>query len=138
LTLERAAAGTAVLWATQRIEELEGFAESVTVLDRGAVCFAGSLASLSALGGVDRQLLRLGPGTTAPVPALDAALGALGRVQPAPGEDASHAVLVLAPGVPLGSAIAALAQAGAEVLSCRDERPPIERAFLAVTAGEAA
>jgi ABC-type multidrug transport system ATPase subunit len=138
LTLERAQAGTAVLWATQRIEELEGFAEWVTVLDRGAVCFGGSLASLSALGGADRQLLRLGPATSVPLQALDAALGAHGRLQQAAGEDGSHALLVLAPGVPLGAAVTALVQAGAEVLSCRDERPPIERAFLAVTDGRAA
>ena len=49
-----------------------------------------------------------------------------------------HALLTLAPGVSLGSAIAALATAGAEVVSCRDERPPIERAFLAVTGERAA
>ena len=138
LTLERAAAGAAVLWTTQRIEELEGFAESVTVLDRGAVAFAGSLAALLAVGGADRQLLRLGPATSAPLAELDAALGALGQLEPAPGEDAGHAVLTLAPGVALGAAVAALVHAGAEVLSCRDERPPIERAFLAVTESEAA
>jgi hypothetical protein len=30
--------------------------------------------------------------------------------------------------------MSALVEAGAEILSCRDERPPIERAFLRVTA----
>jgi hypothetical protein len=40
--------------------------------------------------------------------------------------------------VSLGSAVAALVAAGADVRSCRDERPPIERAFLAVTGQRAA
>jgi hypothetical protein len=31
-----------------------------------------------------------------------------------------------------------LTEAGAEVVACRDERPPIERAFLAVTGAVAA
>jgi ABC-2 type transport system ATP-binding protein len=138
LTAERARAGTAVLWATQRIEELAGFAQRVTVLDRGTVCFAGSVAALAAAGGGDRHVVQLGPATSAPRGALDAALGSLARLQPAPGEDAGHAMLVLAPGVSLGAALAALVAAGAEVLSCRDERPPIERAFLAVTGERAA
>ena len=37
----RARRATAVLWATQRIEELAGFAERVTVLDRGVVLLRG-------------------------------------------------------------------------------------------------
>jgi hypothetical protein len=36
------------------------------------------------------------------------------------------------------AALSALTAAGAEITSCRDERPPIERAFLAVTGGRAA
>jgi ABC-type multidrug transport system ATPase subunit len=138
LTVERARAGAAVVWATQRIEELTGFAQRVTVLDRGKVRFAGSVAALTAAGGGDRHLVRLGAATTAPTAALDAALGESGRLQVAPGEDASHVLLTLAPGVSLGVALTAVIGAGAEVLSCQDERPPIERAFLAVTAESAA
>ena len=136
LTAARAATGTAVLWATQRIEELHGFAQRVTVLDRGTVAFSGSVATLTAMGGGDRHVLELGPASTALPAALDAALGALGRLQP--GGDGSHVLLVLAPGVALGAALAALTEAGAEIVGCRDERPPIERAFLAVTGERAA
>jgi ABC-2 type transport system ATP-binding protein len=125
-----------VLWATQRIEELHGFARQVTVLDRGSVAFTGSVSALVALGGADRHVLELGPATTLPLAGLHDALGTLGQL--APGPDAGHVLLTLAPGVPLGSAVTVLAQAGAEILSCRDERPPIERAFLAVTAERAA
>jgi ABC-type multidrug transport system ATPase subunit len=41
-------AGTAVLWATQRIEEIRGFADTVTVLGRGAVRFDGTVPELLA------------------------------------------------------------------------------------------
>jgi ABC-2 type transport system ATP-binding protein len=136
LTAARAGRGTAVLWATQRIEELHGFAQRVTVLDRGRVAFAGSVAALMAMGGGDRHVLELGPATRVPPAALDAALGSRGRLQP--GEDGSHLLLVLAPGVALGAAVAALTEAGAEIVGCRDERPPIERGFLAVTGEQAA
>jgi ABC-2 type transport system ATP-binding protein len=137
LTAARAAAGTAVLWATQRIEELHGFARRVTVLDRGHVAFAGTVAALTAMGGGDRHVIELGPASSLPQAAFDAALGTRGRLLPAPGGDGSHVLLALAPGVALGTAVAALTDAGAEILSCRDERPPIERGFLAVT-GESA
>jgi ABC-2 type transport system ATP-binding protein len=136
LTSERARAGSAVLWATQRIEELAGFADRVTVLDRGVVCFAGTVSALAAEGGGDRHVIGLGPRTTADLPAMGAALGAIGHIQPA--SDAGHVLVTLMPGVSLGAALSALTAAGTEVTSCRDERPPIERAFLAVTGERAA
>jgi ABC-2 type transport system ATP-binding protein len=136
LAAARASAGTAVLWATQRIEELHGFADRVTVLDHGKVAFAGTVAALTAVGGGDRHVIELGSATAVPLLALDAALGARGRLLPA--REPGQALLVLATGVPLGSALVALVEAGAVVVSCRDERPPIERAFLAVTAERAA
>jgi hypothetical protein len=47
-------------------------------------------------------------------------------------------LIALAPGVSLGAALSALTAAGADVTSCRDERPAMERAFLAVTGERAA
>jgi ABC-2 type transport system ATP-binding protein len=129
LALERAHSGAAVLWATQRIEELTGFADRVTVLDRGEVAFQGSVAALAAQGGADRHVIVLGPATTATVSTLDAALGDRGRLEP----HGDEALLTLAPAASLGTAVAALVAAGADVQSCRDHTPPIERAFLAVT-----
>jgi ABC-type multidrug transport system ATPase subunit len=137
LAAAQAADGVAVLWATQRIEELHGFAERVSVLDHGRVAFAGTVAALTAAGGGDRYLLGLGAGGSARTVELGRALGGRGRLEAAPAEP-GHATLTLAPGVPLGAAIAALSRAGAIVESCRDERPPIERAFLAVTRERAA
>ena len=136
LAADCARRGTAVVWATQRIEELVGFADRVTVLDRGVVCFADTVSALAAAGAGDCHVIGLGPRTTVPLPALDAALGPLGRIQPA--ADAGHALIALSPGVSLGAALSALTAAGAEVTSCRDERPAMERAFLAVTGDRAA
>ena len=138
LTVERAAAGAAVLWATQRIEELSGFAHRATVLDRGTVRFSGSVDALAAMGGGDRHLLTFGPELDVGLDALDAALGSSGHLERAPHADGSHALLTVAPGSSLGAALAALVAAGAEVVACRDERSPIERAFLTVTGERAA
>jgi len=137
MTRERAEAGAAVLWATQRIEEVVAFADRVTVLDRGAVAFAGTVDELAAAGGGNRHVIRLGAATQQSVAELDRALGPLGRLQPHRG-DGADALLALGPGVALGAALAALVAAGAEIVGCRDERPPIERAFLSVTGVEAA
>jgi ABC-2 type transport system ATP-binding protein len=48
LVVERADAGTAVLWATQRLEELRDFATEVTLLAAGAVAFNGTVEALAA------------------------------------------------------------------------------------------
>jgi len=134
LTVAAAERGAGVLWATQRIEELHGFARTVTVLDHGTVAFTGAVTALAAMGSGDRHILQLGPGSAPPASVLDG----LGTLEPAPGEDAGHVLLALAPGASLGAAIAALTAAGAEIVSCRDERQPLERAFLAVTGEQAA
>jgi ABC-type multidrug transport system ATPase subunit len=136
LAAARARDGAAVLWATQRLEELHGFADRVTVLDHGAVAFSGTVPALTALGSGSRHVLELGPATHAPPAALDAALGEHGRLEPA--GDAHHVLLTLRAGVTLGVALGALLAAGAEVLACRDELPPIERAYLSVTGERAA
>jgi ABC-2 type transport system ATP-binding protein len=138
LATTRAGRGTAIVWATQRLEELPGFAQRVTVLDRGAVRFAGSVDELVAVAGAQRHVLRLAPGWSDRLHELERALGATGRLEPAGGADTDDVVLVLERGAPLGGAIAALHAAGAEVQSCRDERPPVERAFLTLTGERAA
>jgi ABC-2 type transport system ATP-binding protein len=137
LTVQRAGTGTAVLWATQRIEELSGFAHRATVLDRGAVRFAGSVDALAAMGGGDRHLITLGSADV-PRAALAAALGELGTLEPVGHADGSSVLLTVAPGGSLGTALAALVAAGAEIAACREERSPIERAFLSVTGERAA
>jgi ABC-2 type transport system ATP-binding protein len=53
LVAERAAAGAAVVWATQRVDEIVGFAHRVTLLAAGRVRFSGSVGELLAAGGLD-------------------------------------------------------------------------------------
>jgi ABC-2 type transport system ATP-binding protein len=48
LALAHARGGTAVLWATRRLDELEGLAGRVTLLAGGRVRFAGTVAALAA------------------------------------------------------------------------------------------
>jgi ABC-2 type transport system ATP-binding protein len=44
----RAEAGTAVLWATQRLDELRGFAGEVTLMANGSAAFRGTVEALAA------------------------------------------------------------------------------------------
>jgi ABC-2 type transport system ATP-binding protein len=53
LVAERASAGAAVVWTTQRVEEISGFANQVTVLSAGRVRFTGSVGELLAAGGFE-------------------------------------------------------------------------------------
>lgn len=128
--------GAAVLWTTQRIEEIRDFADRVTLLNRGKVRFTGSVSDLIARAADQRYVLRVGngkPGCPPDAHTLQHAVGALARVSSAPGGPGQF-LLTPAPEGALGSAIAGLAQAGFEVLACRQERAEIEEAFLALVA----
>ena len=46
LTLGAASRGAAVVWTTQRLDEIRGFAQAVTILNRGTVCFNGGVPEL--------------------------------------------------------------------------------------------
>ena len=134
--LVRAAAdaGAAVVWTTQRVDEIRGLADAATVLVAGRTCFRGTVAELVARAAARRYVLRV----QEPAPAgLDAALEDLGAVAPVAG-DPGHLLLHLRDDAVLGDAIALLARAGLRVLACREERPPVEEAFLALTSAEAA
>ena len=48
LVSKRAEAGAAVLWATQRLEELRGFAGEVTLVSAGVAAFNGTVEALAA------------------------------------------------------------------------------------------
>jgi ABC-2 type transport system ATP-binding protein len=135
LVSEAAERGAAVLWATQRLDEIRGFAPTVTLLDHGKVRFQGSVPRLLEHSVPRRYVVRLRSGHAGAI-ALDAAQGALGSSAEisAPVEAGSEQhVLVLAEGAVLGDAVAALAGARIQVLACRQERSEIEDAFLALT-----
>ena len=127
--------GTAVVWATQRLDEIRGFADSVTVLNHGSVTFAGTVPDLIARSALRRYLLTLRDDRRTLDQLENAAdhaisgLGALVRTGPI---TSRHFVLTLADRVVLGDALAALTQAGVQVHNCHSERSEIEEAFLAL------
>ena len=131
--------GAAVVWATQRLDEIRGFASRVTLLAEGRAAFAGTVAEMMAIAVPRRYLLRLTNGRPAPYSLEStgsAALGSLGRLEHAGDTSAEHYVLALADEAVLGDALAALSSARIDVITCREERSEIEQAFLAL-AGEA-
>jgi ABC-type multidrug transport system ATPase subunit len=139
--LVRAAArrGTAVLWATQRLDEIRDFADRVTVLDRGRVRFTGTVPQLMAMAVARRYVLQLRHGRpeAGPVQAVTArALGSMASLRVLDDSDGSNWLLELNDGVILGEAIAQLARGGIQVLACREERSGIENAFLHLTGSE--
>jgi ABC-type multidrug transport system ATPase subunit len=131
--------GAAVLWATQRVDEIRGFASAVTFLDRGMVRFAGSVEGLMAQAASRRYVIRVRNGAPGPLAAdhLTHLLGLRASVEPGAGADGEHFRLEPLSGIPLGAAIAALADGGIDVLACRQERSELEEAFLALTGDRA-
>ena len=133
LVAELARSGSTVLWATQRIDEIRGFADTVTLLHRGRVRFSGTVTELTAHATPYSYLLRLRNGVEGRAElqqVLDRALRGRARIAAA---DAEHYRLALAEGVVLGDALASLTLEGVEVLACREERSEIEDAFLTLT-----
>ena len=128
--------GTGVLWTTQRVEELRGFADRVSFLNRGEVAFAGSVSELIARTPTRRYVVRVRngkPDRPPDVGRLQSALGSVASISPGPGADGDFLMSPHGEGA-LGSAIAALVDGGLEVLACRQERAEIEEAFLALLA----
>jgi ABC-2 type transport system ATP-binding protein len=128
LVSRSAAEGAAVVWATQRLEELRGFADEVTVLVAGRARFRGTVHDLAARALVRRYVVRLRSAEAVREAATALPPGA--TATPAAELGAEHALLVLAPGQILGHALAQLTRRGIDVLSCTEERSPVEQAFM--------
>jgi ABC-2 type transport system ATP-binding protein len=137
LVADAAEAGAAVVWATQRVDEIRGFADRVTLLDRGVVRFEGTVPELMGTSGARRFLVHLArqPGGGPLIERVTDLLGTTASVLPAggQGEEGEHLLMVLQGDVVLGDAIATLANDGIRVLACREERSEIEQAFLRLT-----
>ena len=127
--------GAAAVWATQRVDEIRGFADRVTVLRRGEACFQGSVPELLAHALTRMYVLRVARTAGEPPSgaALRAAVHGLGTIAPVPHDGGDHHLLSLADSAVLGDAIVRLASAGLTVLACREERPEVEDAFLQLT-----
>jgi ABC-2 type transport system ATP-binding protein len=132
LVEQRAAAGTAVLWTTQRVEEVRAFAHTVTLLNNGRIRFDGTVAQLLAHYVPSRHIVTLRDRSglaRRPSGLIDG----VGRLQELGG---GEYVLQLEGELNLGNAATGLAKLGWDVLACRAERPEIEEAFLRLTETE--
>jgi ABC-2 type transport system ATP-binding protein len=125
LVVAAAGRGAAVVWATQRLDEIRGLADGVTLIAQGREAFVGSVPELMAHAVPRRYLLRLRGSMESD------ALNGLATLERT-GESAEHFLLSLREGVVLGDALAALAAAGLDVLTCTEERSGIEQAFLSL------
>ncbi len=130
LVTNAAGAGAAVLWTTQRIEEIKGFARNVTLLDRGTVRFTGSVPRLLAHALHSQYLLRLSSARRPPTRLLNGET-VVGTLAPHDADD-EHYTLTLAGEATLGEALDALLAAGTRILSCAEARPSAEEAFLSL------
>jgi ABC-type multidrug transport system ATPase subunit len=126
LVRDAAGRGAAVIWATQRIGELPGFANSVTVLSRGEVRFCGSVEELAAEAGSKSYFLLIE--TDLESDQLELAWGKLSRL----GRTDRWRCDMLQ-GVTLTEAFSDLAARGMTVVACSEERPDVENAFIRLT-----
>jgi ABC-2 type transport system ATP-binding protein len=124
--------GVAVVWTTQRVEEIRGFADHVTLLHAGTVRFQGTVPQLLASVPRRRFLLRVPPGED-PAAMRDTVAG---MAELREGSDPEHVVLGIAEGETLGRAITALERAGVSILACTEEGSGVEEAFLFLTREE--
>jgi ABC-2 type transport system ATP-binding protein len=125
--------GACVVWATQRVDEIKGFADEVTLLRSGEVCFNGTVAELLAHAAPRRYVLRLELDGR-PADDLARSLAPAGVIEAVSSGGPGHYVLSLAEGAVLGEAIARLTAADVAVLSCTEEQSGVEQAFLHLTA----
>jgi ABC-2 type transport system ATP-binding protein len=123
LTREIAEEGTAVVWATQRLEEIRDFARTATLLRGGQVRYAGSVERLAADVRVRRHAVRVRVEEPVEPAALAAhvqrVLGRAAAVRLA-AEDTDLLLLDLGEDESIGSALTTLAAAKIDVVACRE------------------
>jgi hypothetical protein len=128
-----------VVWATQRIEEIRGFADGVTLLREGQAAFQGTVSQLIALAAPRRYVLRLRNGRADGAelePLLRGIVAGGGTIASAADGDPEDFVLHLTEDAVLGEVLAALTAGGVDVLGCREEVSEIENAYLNLAGGD--
>lgn len=127
LVKQRAAEGTAVVWATQRLDELLGLAGGVTVTRVGGFGFSGPMGELIAGVETRRFLIRVSPQPTPD------ALAEIAAAQPSTdltGPDESGRLsLSLHGGATLGRVVARLEEGGFDVVSCTEAESEMRIAY---------
>ncbi|RZS82675.1 ABC-2 type transport system ATP-binding protein [Motilibacter rhizosphaerae] len=129
-----AEAGVAVVLSSHRMDDLAVLCSEVTILSTGRVVFTGPVDKLAAESGqLDHRVL-----TSDPVAARAVAAGVPAvRVLPAAsGRPGSDALVVRGEVEALGQLVVRLVAAGVVVREFGPVVPPLEAAFLALTAGD--
>jgi ABC-2 type transport system ATP-binding protein len=136
LVADLAREGAAVVWATQRIDEIRGFADRVTLLGEGRVRFCGSVPALIATTDARSYVLQLRHAVTGDAARRVSRIVSSDWTITRLGEGGSdHYLLNLDGDALLGDAVAALHAAGVSVVSCHRERSEIEEAFVTLSGG---
>lgn len=129
LILRLAREGTAVLWATQRLDELTSFADSVTVLSGQGVAFSGRLDDL--LVQLPRRTFRISIGLADP-----SAAGVLnGLVGVEWAKDLGDLVVHVSAGTTVGEVVTYLTSAGVPVTAVNEEGSTVVAAYRHVLRG---
>lgn len=131
LVVSLAQEGMSVVWATQRLDELAGFADSVTVLSRSGVAYSGPMDGL--LEKLERRTFLLSIGIE------DTSLGvtALSGCDGVEAEETSGGIrVVVAAEVTIGSLIRTLESAGLAVTSISEVGSRVEAAYESVLGRE--
>ena len=130
--------GTAVVWATQRIDELAGFADSATVLMAGRVRWAGTINQLRHAAPRGDLMVRHSAASSASLGTAAQALGPASRITgQTDGDGLARASIVdTADDVTLTQLIEALDDVGVIVDSCTPVAAPLERAYLSLVRGD--
>ena len=133
LVVDRVRRGATAVWATQRMEELVGFADEVTVLHLGSVRFQGPLEQLTSRAATRRFRMRLRhPGGDSRLEIGRVALDGLGTIEST--QEPEVFLVDLARDATLGQAIERLMRAELQIITCSEERSEVETAFLGLTA----
>ena len=127
--------GAAVIWTTQRVEEIWDFAHSVTLLHNGRIRFAGTVPEMIRFSRSQSYVIQLRPVDERRqdlVAELTTAAQDVAEVH-ATRESTDHFIFALRPEAILGDLFERLTANGIEILDCRQEHSQIEQAFLRLT-----
>jgi ABC-2 type transport system ATP-binding protein len=120
-------AGTAVIYTSHYMEEIESIADHVVILDHGHVMRDDKLATLLAEGGTTLSLRATG----LPLEAMQSLLGRFGKLQDDVAPDEWR--VQLADGVALSEILVALDAAGAKVSRADYGQRNLEQLFMSLT-----
>jgi ABC-2 type transport system ATP-binding protein len=128
LIATRASEGIAVLWATQRLDELGGFADSVTVLSQQGVAFSGVMDDL--LNRLPRRSFRVAAIGSAGAAVLDRLEGVEWM------REHEDLIVHISASSTIGEVISALTAAGVTVSKVSEAGSTVEAAYRHVLGGQ--